>query len=119
MRSGVVFENAATVAPPTTPVLISLGGFPSPVPIISHSWIPVRPNVAEQLYIGIFVQIGVGMELPRDERVQLFRIWGVRKGQPRNVRVGGSSRSRGRGRQRSGILPDRESEVEVEFVFEV
>lgn len=87
VRALVVVEKTTTVAPTAASVLHRFGRLPFPRPVELHGRTAFRRVVAHQLHVRVVLQIGVRMELARDQVIQLFRIGRMRKRQPREHRV--------------------------------
>lgn len=67
IRFLVVIQETAAVPPATTFILRRLGGLPSPGPIERDGGRAFGGVVSDQLNVGIILQVGVRMELSRDQ----------------------------------------------------
>lgn len=85
----VVLEKAATIAPASTFVLLSLWGFPMPCPFVSYRRASVGSKITNKLNIRILMYIGVGVKLACDQCIQLFSILCVGKCESANGSIDG------------------------------
>lgn len=88
IRALIVVEKAAAVAPAAASVLCRLGRLPFPGPVELNRRTALGRKVANELHVGVVLQIGVRMELARDQVIQLFRIGRMCKGQSREHGIG-------------------------------
>lgn len=78
------------MVPPTPPsVLCSSRWFPFPDPFKGDGWTSVGGIVANQLDIGIFVQVRVGMKFASDKVLDLSRVRGTDVGETSDCCVHG------------------------------
>lgn len=83
----VVVQEAAAVAPATSFVLRRLGRLPFPRPVELNGRVASGRVVPNKLDVRIILQIRVGVELPRDQIIQFFRIRGMCEGESREDRI--------------------------------
>jgi transposase len=77
----VILEEATTVPPSTSLVLARLWRPPLPRPVVVNGGTAICRVVPDKLYVGVLVDVRVGMEFPGNQVVQLFSIRSVRKSQ--------------------------------------
>ena len=70
----IIVQETAAVPPAATFVLCDLGRLPLPGPIERHRGCAFGGVVTNKLDVRVVLQVGVRMELPCDEIIQLFGV---------------------------------------------
>lgn len=74
MQKHVKVLYAASIPPSTRSLLHSLRGSPAPVVLELHGRGTFRVEVADEMNIRVLVEIGIGVELPRHEVIDIPRV---------------------------------------------